>query len=136
MRDIKFRAKIKSSKIDKYKIGDWIYYSTKDVFENNFGHNLIEVIPESVGQYTGKHDIKGARIYGGDKIKWIEHPNTPVAVHKEMAEKLGEIKWDESRAEFGAKFSGFSGLYTMLYAEDSWEIIGNTTDNPNLLEGE
>lgn len=50
------------------------YYIASDhVYKNSIGvmaTNCYEVFPESVGQYTGKRDSLGFKIYEGDKIEF------------------------------------------------------------------
>ena len=68
MREIKFRGKT--------KLGEWIYgYYAKDektgkcfiLVSPKF--NLWEVIPKTVGQYTGQ-DYNGIQVYEGHKVEY------------------------------------------------------------------
>lgn len=88
--------------------------------------SIIEVIPESVGQDTEKEDKAGVEIWEGDiaKVYFGDAPSTLMA--------KAEIVWDRKGCRFIAQRS-----------EDKWngwtidsrymEVIGNTTDNPELL---
>ena len=62
-------------------------------------------------------------------IRWFRFSNRILAIYEEMAGKFGVIKWDERRAEFGARFEGKVGLFTMEYA-NNWEVI----ENPELIK--
>ena len=86
-----------------------------------------EVNPETIGQYTGLHDKNGKEIYEGD-----------IVVDKED-EVMGEITWNEEEASFYFSILYENGTYEEEKLND-WasvlEVIGNITDNPELLGGE
>lgn len=50
----------------------WIYYIEKDQYDNIIREELIQVIPETVGEYTGLNNI-----YEGDKFR---HPSGEIGV--------------------------------------------------------
>ena len=101
-------------------------HTIKDVYP------CYEVIPETVGQYTGLTDKKGTKIFKGDIIRTITF-----GFDKEKS--VTEIK-------FGARY-GVQGFYlangrnmfyfgqTNLSVMDDTEVIGNIHDNPELLKG-
>lgn len=95
----------------------------------------IEVIPETVGQYTGLKDRNGRRIFEGDILRPYD-------------EDVGEFYGKACVVEYG-KFncSCCDGVYGWYFNEGdirvcqrdyegSCEIVGNLWDNPELLEVE
>lgn len=137
-REIKFRGKSVST-------GKWLYgylaedkfFSTylsaceKVIFKNleafntdNFSYvvNDCKVSENTIGQYTGLCDSNGKEIYEGDILKMS------------IAEdSIGVVKWNSKQAAFVIKMKNSSQWY---YLHQSYQIIGNIFDNPNLIENE
>ena len=89
-------------------------------------HFRADVLPETVGQYTGLTDKNGKKIFEGDIVKTnkFNEPN-----------KKYIIKFD---LQFGA-FIG-QDKYNMYFTtfdgdSDQFEVIGNIHDNPELMKG-
>jgi len=74
-----------------------------------------DVIPESVGQWSGKLDNKGNKIFEGD-----------------INEDRGIVIWNEDEAAF---LWEYRDIETMPFEnENQWcEVIGNLHDNPELI---
>ena len=92
------------------------------------GTNVIrityDVIPETVGQYTGLTDKNGKKIFEGDIVK-----------HDFGADQIGVqyavIKYNSYYASFLVE-----PLYDWMFCEkNDCEVIGNIHDNPELLKG-
>lgn len=141
MRTIKYRGK----RIDN---GEWVYgYLFKLNHTQLEGKIYIipdfasavyyyEVAPETVGQYTGLKDKNGKEIYGGDIVK----------IHKHgydfgfEQEQIGEIKFVDGSFGFYRQKQKNEYYFNELSTENGYgelehyEVIGNITDNPELLE--
>ena len=126
-REIKFKGK----RVDN---GEWVFgyvVKTKDAtficYDNQYNDDLflspenifIEVIPETVGQFTGLCDKEGKPIYEGDIVKFDDdEPNEHLVEYKS---KYGEFYLRQKYAR--------AGLQHAKYAI----VIGNIHDNPSLI---
>ena len=82
------------------------------------------VIPDTVGQFTGYHDLNDKRIYEGDIVKFTAHD----ALGNELGNQQGVVKF-----KFGSYLIGGYDMYDILLNDDEAEIVGNIYDNPELL---
>lgn len=141
MRKIKFRGI--STHSGEWVYGNFIHSKRFAACGNEFRiHNQetgleSDIIPETVGQFTGLWDKNGREIYEGD----ILHVNKPYTYLK--GKDIHIIKWQETDSAFG-----YFNVRTNFFDTDrtghlikigsnkhgSWcEIIGNIHDNPELL---
>ena len=142
MREILFRAKRTDN-------GEWIEgYYAKQSNHACFAHELkyqhfifkdvcldfnlgglqgFEIIPETVGQYTGLTDKNGVKIFEGDILSAHLDEDNP------DYETVVQVIWEE----YGWRTMEENGLSDPLDDEDAeiFAIIGNIHDNPELLEG-
>jgi uncharacterized phage protein (TIGR01671 family) len=89
--------------------------------------NSYEVIPETVGQYTGLKDKNGKEIYEGDIV---------LATLKFFNINNEKCKVIFHNGSIGVQY-GFSTDYFKTFpAWDEVEVIGNIHDNPELLGGD
>lgn len=98
----------------------------------------IEVIPETVGQYTGLTDKNGKKIFEGDilKAKTLDTNSEQIAVVG-FGNFVDENNDDEYLG-FYIEFDGFKTTATQLFLEEvkcRIEVISNIHDNPELLKG-
>lgn len=139
MREILFRGQDVDRK-------EWVYggYSlyphtrfpcTPTIYEVDSGcWHPVEVIPETVGQYTGREDKNGQKIFEGDIVK----------------AQVIENKWDGSKMYTDVYEVAYHPKYCYFYLkknrnnllfDGNWsygvfvdEVIGNIHDNPDLLK--
>lgn len=129
MNEIKFRGQRKDNKKwvvgSAIKIGKLVYILPECVDQSAFIDCIVEVIPETVGQYTGLKDIKGKEIYEGDICSISKKIDMKIIVdYKEAG-----FGWSDEYNNLA--FRGHGYLKQIL---KDIEIIGNRWDNPELLE--
>lgn len=121
MREILFRGKRADN-------GEWVQGYVYQIWESvyilwgmtNGVPNMIEVIPETVGQYTGLTDKHGVKIFEGDNVK----------LNKDVKQTF-EI--DDGAVRFGRggfyvkEFGSLNSLNTIASAD--WVLRGEITGN-------
>jgi len=95
--------------------------------------DFIEVIPESIGQYTGLKDKNGKEIYKGDIVKIMTHreyESSPSTKDKYRTEVVtnGCRCGLNTNSMISTKEEGQEEYIPQM------EIIGNTTEHPGLLK--
>ena len=123
MREILFRGKTKE--------GEWVeggvlqfhdYTAICAYNDYHEWHDFIEVVPETVGQYTGLNDKNGTKIFEGDVVRC--HCLNRFLVRK--------VVFDQYTAEFRMRdIYGCHKIYDPLLCE----VLGNVHDNPELFKG-
>lgn len=136
MREILFRGK---NLLGKWIEGDLLQYlgcEKKHIVRHSTGAGGQEVIPSTIGEYTGLKDKNGKRIFEGDIVTYEDAVADFEGYHDDVFLNCGEVgisTWD------GIYFTNrqtvdMSDLYESETMVDC-EIIGNIYDNPELLEG-
>ena len=119
-------------KNDKYFICVGVAGVLLNSLENNATVTLIEVIPETVGEYTNLTDKNGKKIFEGDIIKQINS--------YDKLEMTGFVRFSKSSQfvishTYTEKENCYkSGKKKAFAIKTNCEIIGNIYDNPELLE--
>ena len=135
MREIIFRGK----RIDN---GEWVdgfytrvadvHYILSGIFDSLINGIIntrgYKVIPETVCQFTGLYDKNGRKIFEGDIVLFADFFTDEI--HR------GVVYWCDLAFWFDCtETEGDEGIYSLAYiSANILEVIGNTYDNPELLE--
>lgn len=134
MREILFRGKQSNS--DAWVNGiycpyTWDFFGTRVetpqiiiISDDNDDGKWTDVIPETVGQYTGLTDKNDARIFEGDVVRHLTDYHDMLVTYDEFIGCWLFEDIDDDMQSYG--FAEFDF--------DDIEIIGNKYDNPNLLD--
>ena len=119
--------------------GEWVFgdlvhsvYKIGDTCVGQYGNEvgMHEVDPETVCKCIGRTDRDKKLIFEHDVIAYLDTYSTESGYAE--ADCVGEVVWDEETLSFQV---------TNRLSAESWEVIdgeckviGNTIDNPELLE--
>ena len=126
MREILFRAK--TTNINEWAIGYYDGYGLSPSISINPDVVFCNVDPETLGQFTGRYDRDGVRIFEGDIVQ-LSLPLAKDLVYT----AIGKIVYDKSCAFVCETISKKVGTFP-LAPDFKYEVIGNIYDNPELLE--
>ena len=97
----------------------------------DFNEGAVEVIPESVGQFTGIHDKNGKGIYEFDILNVGENLVCEIVYVDKNVEDYG----DEIHCAFHAKVYIHNKTIPLdSYLKNNCEVIGNIYEDSCLLE--
>lgn len=129
MREILFRGK-------RTENGEWIegmpcsdYRGGIDAIQA-FNGGIYDIIPETVGQFTGLADKNGKKIFEGDIVNYTGMPKIYMIDFHEEFLHCSLFYYDKE-----LKNIYYCGI---VHKNDgkSIEVIGNIHDNPEFLRGE
>ena len=80
-------------------------------------HMMADVLPETVGQFTGLVDKNGVRIFEGDIVRYEDD--------------IGYVIYNGDDARF---LLDSPNRYISMDYSNEFEVIGNIHDNPELLK--
>ena len=151
-REIIFRGK----RIDN---GEWVYsyfWHIKEHYNPKLSNRHCiksikngldyEVIPETVGQFTGLTDKNGVKIFEGDVIQWtfgkhyweavVQSTPESQSVNLYTLETFHNCTKDMETEEYTYERSDSRGGFRndVTYLSNKSEVIGNIHDNPELLK--
>lgn len=89
--------------------------------------NGNEIVPESVGQFTGLTDKNGKKIFEGDIVQ-IKDFTHGCALNYEQPTSNWVVHWREDMARFCIDYMSY---FPFDFTKS--EVIGNITDNPELM---
>lgn len=132
-REILFRGK----RVDNEM---WIYgdllqstdiVNCTEISENTGMGVRYDIIPETVGQYTGLTDKNGTKIFEGDILKHDTH-----CLLQEYKIDYGVVYWHRQKQK-NLRTTLFGKLGYVELSEEcckNYEVISNIYDNPELLK--
>lgn len=136
MRTIQFRGKRKDNNEWVYGsviqcAGIWYIYNENESFrmpqDPDFETSFIEVVPETIGQFTGLYDKHGKEVFEGDVVK-DDHGRIM---------KIGEWRYKPCFIAVSKTNFHHADFFEWLNRDTNvleCEVIGNIHENPELLE--
>lgn len=145
MREIKFRGQRVDNK--EWVYGDGIHYPKSINYMGTcwidgmgkVANDWVQVIPETVGQFTGSQDTNGVDIYEGDVITAHKYPffvfnNANYNAVVIWSNDLLAYRYEYYKISDRVRGECHGNCEDLCELDDEAVIIGNTHENPELLE--
>ena len=101
-----------------YWSGDW----------NMGGWDPMDVLPETVSQFTGLTDKNGVKIFEGDILLSESWGSNTRSKRKTHIVEWGRVGW------LATGYNGEMKVKPSLDTKSDWQVIGNIHDNKELLK--
>ena len=126
--------------LEQYFIFGFDYYTADYALQRE--EFTYQVIPESVGQYTGMKDKNGRKIFEGDLVRCQERFDRPYSDKRKSKRHIGVVKYQVrgSHFDYAAEWIVEVKDYGK-FVHGAWgdfydcEVIGTVFENADLLEG-
>ena len=109
--------------INSYEEQQGPFISGDTVFVKPTMYHYVD--KETIGQYTSLKDKNGIEIYEGDIVASCGRKDLPCVV-----------EYNQDRCEFVMRYDSDGIIHILKEFQNSYEVIGNIHDNPELLEVE
>lgn len=137
-REILFRGKRADN-------GEWIYgdlcrgEGNKHFAISTNSIGLFEVIPETIGQFTGLTDKNGVKIFEGNicRVEYYNHASKNIVKIQEVSFQDGTFVLRSKDIDDSISIEESRSLAPIfwVYPPNKIEIIGNIHDTPELING-
>lgn len=124
MCEILFRGKLKADN-GEHKKGDWVYGDIVRIRDGDSIKTCIygfgEVDPSTIGQYSGKDDANGEKLFEGDIVKGLFLHGSSILSVVTFKDGAFGLEWNRGTVK---TFSAFTSICNVIS-----EKIGNIHDN-------
>ena len=139
MREILFRGKLRHDKRHEWVFGSLcVYGSGECTILRQYSPKVMDsrdVIPETVGQWTGLKDNNGKPIFEGDIVDYEDESPGQYEYHDSTFINRGVIEYADG-VFYWTNLVAVQLTDTVYKGVANCVVIGNIYDNPELLEVE
>lgn len=132
-REIKFRGRRRDN--GEWVVGSYTLIQDADgVWLEDTNLDMVKVMPETLGQFTGLTDMNGREIYEGDRVTWLRHRMDGSGFLEE-----GHVRFsvDEQRVFVVNRFTTMDDremLHDIIRCrKHNLRVVGNIHDTPETI---